>query len=158
MSKLTVSTTINAPIEKVWDALWNPIHIVGWCFASDDWHCPKAIWEEPKVWGIFTNTFAAKDGSFSFDFTAKYDVVEPMKYIKYTMGEMKEYFLDAWRQVEITLEELPCPPVKGGGEAGGFCTKVTEVFDAEELHPAEMQIQWWSAILANLKKHVEWIK
>jgi hypothetical protein len=32
---------------------------------------------------------------------------------------------------------------------------VTEVFDAEEIHPTEMQIAGWSAILANLKKYVE---
>lgn len=107
MSKLTVSTTINAPLETVWDAMWNPSHIPGWCFASDDWHCPKAVGEAPVVGGIFSNTFAAKDGSFSFDFTAKYDVVEPMKYVKYTMGEMKEYFLDAGRQVEVIFEETP---------------------------------------------------
>ena len=143
MSKLSVSTTINAPLDIVWNALWNPEHIVHWNFASDDWHCPKAIGEEPQIGGVFTNTFAAKDGSFSFDFTARYDVVEPMKYLKYTMGEMKEYFLDAGRVVDVTLEETP----EG--------VKVTEVFDAEDIHPAEMQIAGWTAILENLKKYVE---
>lgn len=106
-NKLTVSTVIHDPIEKVWDAVWNPTHIVDWCFASDDWYCPKAVGEEPRVGGVFTNTFAAKDGSFSFDFTAKYDVVEPMKRVVYTMGEMKEYFLDAGRVVEVLFEETP---------------------------------------------------
>lgn len=43
MSKLTVSTTINAPIETVWNALWNPEHIVHWGFAdAETWHCPWA--------------------------------------------------------------------------------------------------------------------
>ncbi len=143
MSKLTVSTTINAPLETVWDVMWNPRHIVHWCFASDDWHCPKAIWEAPEVWGVFVNTFAAKDGSFSFDFTARYDTVEPMKYIKYTMGEMKEYFLDAGRVVEVSFEET----------TDGI--KVTEVFDAEDINSADMQIAGWSAILQNLKKYAE---
>jgi uncharacterized protein YndB with AHSA1/START domain len=76
--KLTVSTAINAPLEKVWEALWKPEHIVNWSFASDDWHCPKAIGKEPIVGGIFSNTFAAKDGSFSFDLTGQYTLVEPM--------------------------------------------------------------------------------
>jgi uncharacterized protein YndB with AHSA1/START domain len=141
--KLTVSTTINAPLETVWDALWNPTHIVNWCFASDDWHCPKAVGEEPKVGGIFANTFAAKDGSFSFDLTGQYTIVEPMKKLSYTMGEMKEYFLDAGRVVDVTLEETS----EG--------VKVTEVFDAEEIHPEDMQIAGWSAILENLRKYSE---
>jgi uncharacterized protein YndB with AHSA1/START domain len=143
MTQLTVSITINAPIEKVWEAFWKPEHIVHWCFASDDWHCPKAIGEEPKVGGIFTNTFAAKDGSFSFDLTGKYDEVVPYKKIVYTMGEMKEYFLDAGRKVIVTFEQQ---------EDGVL---VTEVFDAEEIHSAEQQIQGWQAILANFKKYIE---
>jgi hypothetical protein len=63
--------------------------------------------------------------------------------MSYTLGEMKEYFLDAGRVVDITLTETP------------EWIKITEVFDAEEIHPAEMQIAGWSAILGNLKKYVE---
>lgn len=47
--KLSVSILVQAPLATVWDALWNPTHIVHWCFASDDWHCPKAVGEAPKV-------------------------------------------------------------------------------------------------------------
>lgn len=135
MSKLTVSTTINAPIETVWSALWNPEHIIHWAFASDDWCCPWAKGDAPKVGEVFTTRMEAKDGSFGFDLTAKYTEVTPMKSMSYTLGEMKEYFLDAGRVVDVTLEETP----EG--------VKVTEVFDAEEIHPAEMQIAGWSAIL-----------
>lgn len=141
--KLTVSTIINAPIHLVWECMWAPSHIVHWCFASSDWHCPKAIGEEPKVGGIFTNTFAAKDGSFAFDLTARYDSVEPLSRVVYTMGEMKEYFLDAGRQVEVTFTQT----LEG--------ITVTEVFDAEEIHSSEMQIAGWSAILENFKGYVE---
>lgn len=49
MTQLTVSTLISAPLEKVWEVFWSPVHIVHWCFASDDWHCPRAVGEEPKV-------------------------------------------------------------------------------------------------------------
>jgi hypothetical protein len=103
----------------------------------------------------------ARDGSFGFDLTAQYTEVTPMKSMSYTLGEMKEYFLDAGRVVDVTFEEVPLPldkePVPDlirEGQ-GGFGTRITEVFDAEEIHPEEMQIQGWSAILANLKKHVE---
>ncbi len=85
----------------------------------------------------------ARDGSFGFDLTAKYTDVTPMKSMSYTLGEMKEYFLDAGRVVDITFGETP----EG--------VKITETFDAEEIHSAEQQIQGWSAILENLKKYVE---
>lgn len=134
---------IKAPLSIVWDAMTNPVHIVHWCFASSDWHCPKAIGEEPKVGGIFTNTFAAKDGSFQFDFTAQYNIVEPMTRLVYTMGEMKEYFLDAWRQVEVLFEETP----EG--------IQLIETFDAEDIHSEEMQIAGWSAILENFRLYTE---
>ena len=144
MTRLTVSTTISAPLETVWNALWNPEHIVHWAFADEaTWHCPWAKGEAPQVGGIFTTRMEARDGSFGFDLTAQYTEVTPMKSMSYTLGEMKEYFLDAGRVVDVTLEETP----EG--------VKVTEVFDAEDTHPAEMQIAGWSAILGNLKKHVE---
>lgn len=47
--KLTVTTNIHAPLSTVWEAFWKPEHIVHWCFASDDWHCPRAVGEEPKI-------------------------------------------------------------------------------------------------------------
>lgn len=143
MTRLTVSTTVNNSLEKVWESFWKSEHIVHWCFASDDWHCPKSISPEPKVWEVFVNTFAAKDGSFSFDFTARYDVVEPLNKLVYTMGEMKEYFLDAGRVVEVMFEET----------SEGI--KITETFDAEDIHPIDMQIAWWTAILENFRKYTE---
>ena len=47
----------------------------------------------------------ARDGSFGFDLTAQYTEVTPMKSMSYTLGEMKEYFLDAGRVVDIIFEE-----------------------------------------------------
>jgi uncharacterized protein YndB with AHSA1/START domain len=85
----------------------------------------------------------ARDGTFGFDLTAQYTEVIPMKKIVYTLGEMREYFLDAGRVVDITLTETP----EG--------IKITEVFDAEEIHSSEMQIAGWNAILENLKKYSE---
>lgn len=143
MIKLTVSVIVDAPLATVWDALWKPEHIVNWNFAQEDWHCPKSVSPEPKVWEVFCNTMAAKDGSFQFDFSARYDVVEPMTRLVYTMGEMKEYFLDAGRQVEVLLEET----------SEGI--KLTEIFDAEDVHSADMQIAGWQSILGNFKKYTE---
>lgn len=142
-TKLTVSVVVNNSLGKVWESFWKSEHIVHWCFASDDWHCPKSVSPEPAVGVIFSNTFAAKDGSFSFDFTAQYTEVVPMKKLVYTMGEMKEYFLDAGRVVEVILEETP----EG--------IKITETFDAEDIHSTEQQIAGWTAILENFRKYTE---
>ncbi len=142
-TKLTVSTVVNNSLEKVWESFWKSEHIVHWCFASDDWHCPKSVSPEPAVGVIFSNTFAAKDGSFSFDLTAQYTEVVPMKRLVYTMGEMKEYFLDAGRVVEVIIEETP----EG--------VKITETFDAEDVHSHDMQLAGWQAILDNFKKYTE---
>jgi uncharacterized protein YndB with AHSA1/START domain len=69
----------------------------------------------------------ARDGSFGFDLTGQYTLVEPMKQVNYTMGEMKEYFLDAGRVVEVFFEETS----EG--------VKVSETFDAEDIHSEDMQ-------------------
>lgn len=141
--KLAVSVVVNASPETVWNAWTTPADIMQWNHAWDDWHCPAST-NDVRVDGLFSATMAAKDGSFSFDFAWKYTAVEPMTYLAYTMGEMKEYFLDAGRNVEVTFEDI-----------GNTQTKVTETFDAEEIHSLDMQTAWWQAILDNFKKHVE---
>ena len=84
-----------------------------------------------------------RDGSFGFDLTAQYTEVIPMKRIVYTLGEMKEYFLDAGRIVETNFEETPDG------------VKITQTFDGEDTHSNEQQIEGWTAILENLKTYVE---
>ena len=86
----------------------------------------------------------AKDGSFGFDFTGQYDVVEPLSKLAYTMWEFKDYFVPAGRKAQVIFETL-----------WDNQTQVTEVFDAEEVHPLEMQQAGRQAILDNFKKHVE---
>jgi len=131
---ISVHTKVNVPVEKVWQ-YWNePQHITKWCQASDDWHAPHAQ-NDLKVGGEFKTTMAAKDGSFSFDFGGKYDVVEQNKLIKYT--------LEDGRKVSITFQD----------EEGS--TNVVETFDPEQTHSAEMQQQGWQAILNNFKNYVE---
>ncbi len=133
-TKVTVQSTIQAPVNKVWK-FWNePEHIKQWAFASDDWHAPSAS-NDLKVGGRFSTTMAAKDGSFSFEFGGIYDEVDEHKSIKYTM--------DDGRTTEISFES-----------ADGD-TKIVETFDAEDMNPVEMQQSGWQAILDNFKKYVE---
>lgn len=131
---ITVETIVNAPVEKVWNYWSAPEHIKQWCQASDDWHAPYAD-NDLKTGGKFKTTMAAKDGSFSFDFEGVYDKVEEYKTIEYTMPD--------GRKVSVHFT------------ADGDQTKVTETFDPETTHSAEMQKSGWQAILDNFKKHTE---
>lgn len=133
---ITVETVVNADVETAWKVWTEPEYIKQWMHASDDWECPAAT-NDLKEGGRFSSTFAAKDGSVSFDLTGVYTEVIPGKEIAYTMdGE------DA-RTVRVTFES-----VQGG-------TRVVETFDPEDENPIEMQRAGWQAILNNYKKVAE---
>lgn len=132
--KVTIQSSIHAPIEKVWD-YWNtPEHIKKWNAASPDWHTPKSE-NDLRVGGRFTSRMEAKDGSFGFDFGGTYDEVVEHQSIRYTM--------DDGRQTEITFT------------SDGNGTKIVETFDAETQNPVEMQQAGWQSILDNFKKYTE---
>jgi uncharacterized protein YndB with AHSA1/START domain len=134
-TNITIETLVNAPIEKVW-AFWiEPKHIVQWCNASDDWHAPHAE-NDLRNDGKFKTTMAAKDGSVSFDFEGIYTNVQPYKVIEYTIGD--------GRKVVINFLAENANQVK-----------VVETFEAESIHPVDMQRDGWQSILNNFKKHVE---
>jgi uncharacterized protein YndB with AHSA1/START domain len=131
---ITVQSTIEAPVEKVWE-LWNkPEHITKWANASDDWHTTRAE-NDLQVGGKFLSRMEAKDGSFGFDFGGIYDAVRENEYIEYTLGDN--------RKVKINF--IP----------EGNQTKVVESFDAESTHSVEMQQGGWQAILDNFKRYTE---
>jgi len=131
---ITVQTTIQAPVEKVWDCWTNPKHIVQWNAASDDWHTPKAE-NDLRTGGKFTSRMEAKDGSMGFDFEGVYDEVKTNERIVYTIGD--------GRQVQIAFD------------SNGNETTVTERFEAENTHTIEQQQFGWQSILSNFKKYVE---
>ncbi|MDV3310348.1 MAG: SRPBCC family protein [Cyclobacteriaceae bacterium] len=131
---ITVRTTVNANIDKVWKYYAEPEHITQWAHASDDWHAPYAENDLRKD-GRFKTTMAAKDGSVSFDFTGVYTDVQPHKRIAYTM--------DDGRKVDVLFE------------SDGNTTTVTQTFEAEDQNPIDMQRDGWQAILDNFRKHVE---
>lgn len=131
---ITVQSTINAPVEKVWNYWSEPVHITKWCQASDDWHAPHAE-NDLRTGGKFSTTMAAKDGSFSFDFGGIYDNVIEHKLIEYTMGDN--------RKVSVAFTSK------------GNQTEVVETFEMENTHPEEMQRGGWQAILDNFKKYTE---
>ncbi|PWT72509.1 MAG: polyketide cyclase [Bacteroidetes bacterium] len=134
VKEITVETTINAPVEKVWECYTNPKHVTQWNHASDDWHSPKAE-NDLRPGGKFNYRMEAKDGSFGFDFGGVYDEVKQNRRIRYTIGD--------GRHVDVKFEEA------------GNKTKVVTIFEAESVNDPEMQRGGWQAILDNFKKHVE---
>lgn len=133
-NKITVSTLVNAPVEKVWESWTDPKQIIQWNSASPDWHTPKAE-NDLKEGGRFSSRMEAKDGSMGFDFGGVYVKIEPHRHISYT--------LDDERKVAIDFAE----------ENGQ--TKIDQTFEAEEENTLELQQQGWQAIMNNFKKHVE---
>jgi uncharacterized protein YndB with AHSA1/START domain len=131
---LTVENTINAPVERVWEYWTKPEHIIKWNTPSDDWHTPRAE-NDLKAGGRFLSRMEAKDGSVGFDFGGVYDAVTKNEYIEYTIGD--------GRKVKIIFK------------SDGNKTKITESFEAENIHSIEMQQGGWQAILDNFKKYTE---
>ena len=129
--KISIQVSVNKPVEAVWECYTNPENIKKWNFASPNWHCPKAE-NDLKIGGRFSYTIAAKDESFSFDFSGTYTKIENYKLI--------EYILDDGRKVQTIFEE------KEGK------IKVITNFEAEAENSLEMQKQGWQAILDNFKK------
>lgn len=131
---ITIESTINAPVEKVWELWTKPEHITKWNHASDDWHSPYAE-NDLRVGGKFAARMEAKDGSMGFEFGGIYDEVRNNEYIEYTLGD--------GRKVMVTFT------------TDGGSTRVVESFDAENTHPHDMQRGGWQAILDNFKKYTE---
>lgn len=132
MENIVVRTSVNFPVNRVWELWTFPGHIEKWNTASEDWHTPFAQ-NDLRAGGRFLYRMEAKDGSFGFDFSGTYDKVTLLKEIYYT--------LDDGRKVEINFQE-------DNGE-----THIITKFEAETENPVEMQRQGWQAILDNFKKY-----
>ena len=131
---ITVQSTINASMEKIWELWTAPEHVMKWNNASEDWHTPFAE-NDLKVGGKFKYTMASTDGTMRFDFEVVYTNVVNPSLIEYEMAD--------GRKVKIVFEK----------DAEGI--KVIESFDPETVNPEEMQKNGWQAILDNFKKYVE---
>lgn len=131
--KITVATTVAAPVEAVWRAYTTPADIVRWNAASDDWQTTAAT-VDLRPGGAFSSRMEAKDGSAGFDFAGTYTEVVAHERIGYTFGD---------RTAVVTFAPAPDG------------TTVTVSFDAETANPVELQRQGWQAILDAFARHVE---
>lgn len=133
--KITVETTVAAPVGEVWRAYTTPDDIRQWNAASDDWHTTAAS-VDLREGGRFSSRMEAKDGSMGFDFAGTYTKVVEPELIEYSFG-------DRSARVAFTPGQ------------GGVTVRVT--FDGESTHSVEQQRQGWQAILDRFARHV-WAK
>jgi uncharacterized protein YndB with AHSA1/START domain len=131
--KITVETSVNAPVEEIWRVYTTPEDITQWNAASDEWHTPRAS-VDLRVGGQFNSRMEAKDGSVGFDFEGTYTQVTEQKLIEYSFGG---------RVAQVEFLSLPT----------GVTVRVT--FDSEQTHSIEQQRVGWQAILDNFKQYVE---
>ena len=131
---VTVKTTVEAPVKKVWELWTTPEHIKNWNRANEEWHTPKAE-NDLRAGGKFVSRMEAKDGSMGFDFGGIYHEIKAKELISYT--------LEDGRKVDIIFS------------SEGKHTKITEIFEAENTNPVEMQREGWQAILDHFKKYAE---
>ncbi len=132
--EITISTLINAPINRVWKCFTTPSDIKHWNNASEDWHTPFAK-NDLKVGGIFTYRMESKDKKYGFDFGGTYTKIIPYTRIDYTLGD--------GRKVSNTFS------------SGGAGITVEIIFETEQVNSEEQQRVGWQAILDNFKEHVE---
>jgi len=131
--KISVETTIAAPVEQVWHAYTTPAAIKAWNAASDDWHTTSAA-VDLREGGSFSSRMEAKDGSMGFDFAGVYTKIEAHRCIEYVFGD---------RSAQVTFSAAP----------EGIVVAVT--FDGETTYSEEQQRGGWQSILNNFKQYVE---
>lgn len=131
--KITVETTVDAPVAAAWRAYTTPDDIKQWNAASDDWHTTAAT-VDLREGGAFSSRMEAKDGSMGFDFAGTYTKIVENERIEYDFGD---------RTAQVTFTPGP----------EGVAVSVT--FDSEDTHPVEMQRDGWQAILDNFARYTE---
>jgi uncharacterized protein YndB with AHSA1/START domain len=131
--KITVETTVAAPIDAVWRAYTQPEDIQQWNAASDDWHTTAAS-VDLREGGAFSSRMEAKDGSAGFDFEGIYTRIVPQHLIEYTFDGRSG-------KVEFDPE--------------GDAVRVRVSFDPETVYPLEQQRAGWQAILDRFARYVE---
>jgi len=132
--KVTVETTVKAPLEAVWSAWSDPAEIKRWNTPTAEWQTTRSS-VDLREGGRFHSRMEAKDGTVGFDFAGTYTRVVPQKRI--------DYRTDDGRTVHVEFIERPHDVL------------VKETFDPETVDTLDFQHIGWQAILDNFSRHVE---
>jgi uncharacterized protein YndB with AHSA1/START domain len=130
---ITITRQLAAPRALVFAACTAAEHLKEWYRASDDWTTPFAE-SDPRPGGALRVGFGSPDGRNDFVLEAVYDEIAPPERLSYTMAD--------GRRVVMTFAE----------QDGG--TFVSLTLDLESTFSEDMQRGGWSAMLANLERHL----
>ena len=131
---ITVQTSVNAAIEKIWEFWTIPKHIQKWNNPTDDWHTPY-VENDVKAGGKFKYTMSTRDEIISFDYEGIYTKVDKFSVIEYQLVDKRTGSV----QFESQDDKV----------------KITEIFDPEKSHPESEQKQFCQGVIDNFKKYTE---
>lgn len=131
---ITVQTSVNASIEKVWEFWTTPKHIKKWNNPTDDWHTPY-VENNVEVGGKFKYTMATKDGSISFDYEGIYTKVDKFLVIEYQLVDNRTGIV----QFESQDDKV----------------EITETFEPDAANSKNDQKQFCQGVIDNFKKYAE---
>lgn len=129
-----IETTIQAPIEQVWECFTEPRHIEKWNFASSDWHCTSAT-VDLRIGGKQSSRMESIDGTEGFDLGITFTDID--------VGHELVMRLDDGRYMDVYFID----------EDGS--TLVEENFEAEDSNALDMQQKGWQSILERFRDYVE---
>ncbi len=169
MSKIILTTTINATPEQCYNSYLDPQDNKRWNTAGFGWTVGFTK-IDAKVGGSFAVEYKYAVGKYDFILGGVYTKLVQNRLIRYDMPQnMAEFKVNA-RKVEVGFEDnnvvsekaprqsATATPQEGNLNENlqmGNSTKVTITFDAEEMNSIERQEQGWQAILNNFKTFVE---
>ena len=130
---ITVEITIDANIDKIWDAWANPNDIMQWNNLSPDWHTTR-VENDLRPGGRFVYAMGLKDGSFGFDFKGTYDEVITHERITYTLHDERRAIIEF---------------------KTGRPVSIVESFEPTTNELAEIQRDFCQAVLTSFKNYVE---
>ena len=134
LTKITVDSTVNSPVEKIWKLWTTPADIIQWNNPTDDWHT-LSVETDLVEGGSFLFRMESKDGSHGFDFCGKYDKVIINELIEYTLS-------DGRKAINIFI-------------IGSSETRIIEIFEPEGKTPVDVQKDFCQSVLHNFKKYAE---
>ena len=160
MSKITVTTNINATPEQCYRAYLNLEDNKRWNTAGFGWSV-GFVNIDPRVGGRWEAQYMNSDGVNNFVFGGTYTEIVPFEKISYVMNESIADIKETDRRGEVLFQENPVVTEKTPRQSAtatpheGNSTKVTIIFDAEEQNSLEQQQFGWQSILNNFKTFVE---
>jgi len=131
---LKIQKTVNAPIDRVYEAFLSPEDLKHWFYASEGWTTPYAE-IDPKPGGRLRIGFRDPSGENTFDYEGAFVKLEKPVLIAYELADGRK----------VTLRFIALSPEK---------TRVLERFESDGQMPLEMQRAGWKAQLDHLEEYL----